>query len=313
MADIQYKKGALLFSGDITTDGNNSPQGHAIADFELGQEVLIINFNNVEYTCKTVHMNENDYRYGYWTEAVRDFSVYPFGLVHFNDSLHDYNQLQLFTENPGTYSLQIYKAVPDISGMKFKKGELLLNETFETVKQSEESEIKKKKKNVSTLCTEDIVIIDFNGTEYTCLAITYPDGYGIMYGGFDTDNYMPDFTNYPFAFATGGNEGQYGAMLATENPGTYTFKVYVAVEDTDSTPLSPTDFIIAYLMKSPQNSNWNVLSSLLGDGDWSKLKAYVETTPKNMNRQVLKVLLGGENSGSSAVVGTAVVGRDTVG
>lgn len=71
--------------------------------------------------------------------------------------------------------------------------------------------------------------------------------------------------------------------------------------------------IINYIMNTPTNSNWNVLSSLLGDGDWSRLKAYVETTPKNMNRQVLKVLLGSGSSGSSAVVGTAVVGRDTVG
>lgn len=71
--------------------------------------------------------------------------------------------------------------------------------------------------------------------------------------------------------------------------------------------------IINYIMETPTNSNWNVLSTLLGDGDWSKLKAYVETTPKNMNRQVLKALLGNGSSGSSAVVGTAVVGRDTVG
>lgn len=71
--------------------------------------------------------------------------------------------------------------------------------------------------------------------------------------------------------------------------------------------------IINYIMNTPANSNWNVLSTLLGDGDWSKLKAYVETTPKNMNKQVLKALLGNGSSGSNAVVGTAVVGRDTVG
>ncbi len=111
----------------------------------------------------------------------------------------------------------------------------------------------------------------------------------------------------------GEMEGQYGAAIATPNPGTYNLKIYTAIPDTDSTPLSPTDFIIDYLMASPQNSNWNVLSTLLGAGDWSKLKAYVETTPKNMNRQVLKVLLGSGSNGSSAVVGTAVVGRDIVG
>lgn len=51
--------------------------------------------------------------------------------------------------------------------------------------------------------------------------------------------------------------------------------------------------IITYLMTSPSNTNWNVLSSMLGDGDWSKLKAYVETTPHNMNRMVLESLLSG--------------------
>ena len=71
--------------------------------------------------------------------------------------------------------------------------------------------------------------------------------------------------------------------------------------------------IINYIMNTPTNSNWNILSTLLGDGDWSRLKAYVETTPKNMNRQVLRALLGNGSSGSGAVVGTAVVGRDTVG
>ena len=200
-----------------------------------------------------------------------------------------------------------------MADIQYKKGELLLNETFETVKEDEQSPFSEGQKSVSSLCTEDIVIIDFNEIEYTCLAIVHPSGDGIIYGGFDANNHMPDFTDYPFAFMTGEIEGEYGADLVTENPGTYTVKVYTAIPDTDSTPLSPIDFIIAYLMKSPQNSNWNVLSSLLGDGDWSKLKAYVETTPKNMNRQVLKVLLGGGNSGSGAVVGTAVVGRDTVG
>ena len=49
--------------------------------------------------------------------------------------------------------------------------------------------------------------------------------------------------------------------------------------------------IITYLMTSLSNTNWNVLSSMLGDGDWSELKAYVETTPHNMNRMVLESLL----------------------
>ena len=65
-------------------------------------------------------------------------------------------------------------------------------------------------------------------------------------------------------------------------------------------------------MTSPSNTNWNVLSSMLGDGDWSKLKAYVETTPHNMNRMVLESLLSG-GSGNSNVVGSAVVGTAVAG
>ena len=190
----------------------------------------------------------------------------------------------------------------------YKKGELLFENTFETTTyQSWAIGMKE----VSVPCTEEIIIIDFNGTEYTCPAIEDPEGYGVFYGGYSDESL---FIDYPFLFASGGDGAQnYVNTLYTENPGTYTVKVYTAIEDTDSTPLFPTDFIIAYLMKSPQNSNWNVLSSLLGDGDWSRLKAYVETTPKNMNRQVLKALLGSGSSGSSAIVGTAVVGTNTVG
>ena len=69
--------------------------------------------------------------------------------------------------------------------------------------------------------------------------------------------------------------------------------------------------IINYIMSTPTNSNWNVLSSMLGDGDWSELKAYVETTPHNMNRMVLESLLS--ESGNSNVVGSAVVGTAVAG
>ena len=50
--------------------------------------------------------------------------------------------------------------------------------------------------------------------------------------------------------------------------------------------------IIDHIMSTPHNINWNVLSTMLGSGDWSKLKAYVEQTPRNMNRKVLEVFLG---------------------
>lgn len=74
--------------------------------------------------------------------------------------------------------------------------------------------------------------------------------------------------------------------------------------------------IINYIMSTPLNTNWSVLSSLLGDGNWSKLKTYIEMTPKNMNKQVLRTLLengsGSEGSGSNAIVDTAIVGSAQV-
>ena len=70
--------------------------------------------------------------------------------------------------------------------------------------------------------------------------------------------------------------------------------------------------IINHIMSTPYNINWNVLSTMLGAGDWSQLKKYVETTPRNMNRKVLESLLG-SGSGSIAVVGTAIVGQSLVG
>ena len=193
----------------------------------------------------------------------------------------------------------------------YKKGELLFSSVITTVAMSNDS-YANRTEQISLELNQDILITVIDDIEYVCEANRTEFGY--VYGGLGPNG--PDFSVYPFTYYTFYQSDRESNLLSfyTENPETYSVKIYTAVEDTDSsTPLFPTDFIIDYLMKSPQNSNWNVLSTLLGDGDWSKLKAYVETTPKNMNRQVLKVLLGSGSSGSSAVVGTAVVGRDTVG
>lgn len=55
--------------------------------------------------------------------------------------------------------------------------------------------------------------------------------------------------------------------------------------------LTDKEKIINYIMNTPYNTNWAVLSSMLGEGDWSKLKQYIEITPKNMNKKVLESLL----------------------
>ena len=52
--------------------------------------------------------------------------------------------------------------------------------------------------------------------------------------------------------------------------------------------------IINFIMSTPINTNWAVLSSQLGEGDYSKLEKYVKLTPNNMNRMILEVLLGAD-------------------
>ena len=69
--------------------------------------------------------------------------------------------------------------------------------------------------------------------------------------------------------------------------------------------------IITYIMTTPYNTNWSVLSTMLGAGDWSKLKAYVENTSHNMNRRVLEALVGGV--GGAAIVCEAIVCEAVVG
>ena len=70
--------------------------------------------------------------------------------------------------------------------------------------------------------------------------------------------------------------------------------------------------IINYIMTTPRNVNWNVLSTMLGEGNWNKLKSYVETTPYNMNRMVLETFLVSSDAGAAIVceakVCEAVVG-----
>lgn len=196
-----------------------------------------------------------------------------------------------------------------MADIQYKKGELLFEGDITTINPNNDTCAHINASIVlDSELNQDILVAEINGVEYVCEVVILNSEK--MYGGITQTGL--DFTKCPLFFNSYITDAiKLGAY--SENPGTYNLKIYTAIEDTDSAPLFPTDFIIAYLMKSTQNSNWNVLSSLLGDGDWSRLKAYVETTPKNMNRQVLKVLLGGESSGNDAVVGTAVVGTAVVG
>ena len=138
----------------------------------------------------------------------------------------------------------------------------------------------------SQLIDVNSLIITFDGTEYEVNKVNFSNSH--WYGGISQTG--PDFSEYPFVVMSSTN----GNLLCTSQEGTYSVKIEVFVEDSDSsTEFSP---VITHLMTSPSNTNWNVLSSMLGDGDWSELKTYVETTPHNMNRMVLESLLSGGNS-----------------
>ena len=69
--------------------------------------------------------------------------------------------------------------------------------------------------------------------------------------------------------------------------------------------------IVDFIMTTPKNVNWNVLSTMLDEGEWIRLKQYVEATSWNMNRKVLESFFG-ESQSNIAVVGTAIVGQSVV-
>lgn len=56
--------------------------------------------------------------------------------------------------------------------------------------------------------------------------------------------------------------------------------------------------IIEYIMTTPYNTNWAVLSSMLDDGDWEEFRKYVMNTSGNMNRRVLESIIGIETGPS---------------
>ena len=60
--------------------------------------------------------------------------------------------------------------------------------------------------------------------------------------------------------------------------------------------------ILDYIMETPGNTNWNVLSTMVEEGDWTELKAYVEQTSYNMNRQVLNNFFSAGESDDDGIV-----------
>ena len=142
-----------------------------------------------------------------------------------------------------------------MADIKYKKGELLLAENVSIENQG--SVNMGSFQNIIAL-KQNILIIDFNGVEYLC---EKKDNLGDLgcYGGISING--PDFSIYPFAIGNGcsdpNGENITSLNIYVENSGTHAVKIYTAIEDTDSTPLSPTDFIIDHIMSTPTNTNWN--------------------------------------------------------
>ena len=147
---------------------------------------------------------------------------------------------------------------------------------------------------------EENMIISFNGTEYTCERIAMPnDNDAWVYGGFTPQG--PVFTDYPFAFLI-YESGQYTPALFTENPGTYSIKIYIAIPDSDSSSEPVT--IRSYIDKNLTNLNWNILPQIFeseGVELTEEIERYLRETPKNTNWNVFNSV-GSSNSTDEGLV-----------
>lgn len=53
--------------------------------------------------------------------------------------------------------------------------------------------------------------------------------------------------------------------------------------------------IVEYIMSTPYNTNWNVLSTLVGEGDWDRLKFYIRNNSASINKKVIETLMNSDD------------------
>ena len=179
--------------------------------------------------------------------------------------------------------------------MTYKKGELLFSGDTTTIDAG--SGFCAGSFQIQTLIpAEETVIINFNETEYTCEKTTLPgDITGWIYGELTSQG--PVFTDYPFAFAISEYEGTPMAGLYTENPGTYSLKIYTAIPDSDSSSEPVT--IRSYIDKNLTNLNWNILPQIFeseGVELTEEIERYLRETPKNTNWNIFKDVVKNNSS-----------------
>lgn len=182
--------------------------------------------------------------------------------------------------------------MPDIN---YKKGELLFNETITTTYQNSWNMYMSV---CTTIINQGIVIIDFNEVEYICSLISIPPGM-LGYGGFSEVG--PTFINYPFLFMNGHpseTTEDYMFAIYTENPGTYSLKIYEAIEgsesDSESDISNESVTIRSYINKNLPNLNWNILPQIFeseGVELTEDIEKYLRETPGNTNWNLFRSLL----------------------
>ncbi len=175
-----------------------------------------------------------------------------------------------------------------MADINYKKGELLFNDTITTIQQDSSNMYTSP---ISSLITQNVIIVEFNEIEYICSAKDAPIGkvYGLSETGIA-------FANYPFVLAIGENNGQNMIILSTENPGTYSLKIYEAIEDSesDSDISNESVTIRSYIDKNLPNLNWNILPQIFeseGVELTEDIEKYLRETPGNTNWNLLRFLL----------------------
>lgn len=115
MAETTYKKGELLFEESITTNNSDDLNtAYCQTEMFLNQDVLIIEFDNIEYTCEAFRMEGWPIScYGGMSAQGPDFSFFPFALNNTMNAGAQTSAIWLGTKNPGTHSLKVYTAVED--------------------------------------------------------------------------------------------------------------------------------------------------------------------------------------------------------
>lgn len=183
----------------------------------------------------------------------------------------------------------------------YKKGELLFNESVVT---SLAYNFAVGTCQTQMFLNQEVLIIDFNGIEYECEANNYESQY--IYGGFNSTTTTPDFSIYPFVInnMVSGSSPEDVVItdtinLLTENPGTYSLKVYTAIPDSDSDSSSESITIRSYIDRNLPNLNWNILPQIFeseGVELTEEIKRYLRETPKNTNWNIFKDVVKNNSS-----------------